>query len=134
MNIRAIINTHLAGIADAIAKDIVAALVGATAAPRATQAKKTGPKARAPRPKAGPKARKTRAPQAPTAAVTDQAAAIGNFVQENPGSGAEAIRSGTGIAKPAWARAAKAAVAGGAVRTEGQKRAMKYYPVGEAAE
>lgn len=118
MNIRSIVAKHVTNLADAIAKDILLELGGgAPAAPKVPKAKS---------PKAKPKAR------APKASTDDTAVAIAKFVEENPGVGANDIRTGVGIAPGAWARAAKAAVAGGVVRTEGQKRAMKYFPVASA--
>jgi hypothetical protein len=136
MNIRAIVSTHLAGIADAITKDIVAALgaalvgaqtAGVSKAPKAARAKKA--------PKAAPKAARTSRVKSATTHEAN-AVAIATYVADHPeGVGAEAIRSGTGISKPAWTKAAKAAIAGGVVRTEGQKRTMKYFPVvGEGVE
>ena len=121
MNIASIVAAHAKTFQENVSREILALLGGNPAAPKAPKATKKAPR----------KAKK--AAKAPSAAVTDLAAAIGNFVQENPGSAAEAIRQGTGIGKGAWAKAAKAAVTGGVCRTEGQKRAMKYFPATEAA-
>ncbi|AKF06543.1 hypothetical protein [Sandaracinus amylolyticus] len=51
-----------------------------------------------------------------------------NFVRTNPGQGIEAIGKAIGFATAELARPMKKLVQRGAVRTEGEKRATKYYP------
>ncbi|UJR80846.1 DNA-binding protein [Sandaracinus amylolyticus] len=79
-----------------------------------------------------PKARAAKARKKGEKRTADELAqlegSLENFVRTNPGQGIEAIGKAIGFATAELARPMKKLVQRGSVRTEGEKRATKYYP------